>query len=120
MGDRIEFRCRATETITRFSESDENSEDRDKYRRDMNSSYFQPNAKFYNSARYDKGSARFLVNYSLTGTRKQKIWDFDAWVEPKEPDTDIVSLVTNKFWFSFFDKRSNCLFDILTAKTDIL
>ncbi len=48
VGDRLEYRFRATETMTRYSESEETDEERDMYIRDMRASILRPRALFRN------------------------------------------------------------------------
>lgn len=84
VGDRIEFQCRAKEIIKK---------DKDTEKADVADSYLKPYANFYESGRYNDGSYRHIISNSLTDEKRERVWEFGAWVEPKSADTDFSAKV---------------------------
>lgn len=111
VGDRIEVRFRATETIWKSDKEVEDipdsgtcmlpslfpkapicgeGYDADDADKDMRDSYLVPRAEMVKkeTATYRSGSSRYLVSGSINAQRKKRIWDFGVWVEPTVPLVD--------------------------------
>lgn len=84
VGDRLEFKCRATETISKKSST---------WTSDMRDSYVKPYAQFYDSNSYTDGSYRYEISNSYNSSRRIRVWDVGAWVEPKAADLDFSAKV---------------------------
>ena len=87
VGDRIEVRFRATETIQKSDKEVEGYDEDDTYK-DMLDSFLVPRATITESSTCRSDSSRYLVHESINSKSKQRVWDFGVWVEPTVPAVD--------------------------------